>query len=263
MSPLPSFENPPVIEVACGVQFRPVEALRGMRRHALYDNWRQRFPQVSEQPPIPPLLEASSFGSPSVQMMLNPQDVRHWFLDDAGCNLVQLQQDRLIVNWREGDQAEPYPRFPAVRGNFAARLSELEDYVQNADGEKLEIISTEVSYINSISDPGEILGGLDGLVRDWPGFSWHHLGRPDATRAAFEFPATDMGSGVRLTVSFAPGVRITGEASLFMTLSVQGRPSGAGLESTLSFVDRAHEHIVKSFQEFTTPERHAQWGVLQ
>ena len=98
MTLLPDFERPPVIEVAYGVQFRAVEGLRGMGRYPLYEQWRHDLPQVTEQIALPPAVESGTAGGPPVQVFFGSSfsDTRHWFADDAGRNLVQLQQDRLI-----------------------------------------------------------------------------------------------------------------------------------------------------------------------
>lgn len=259
MTPLPDFESPPVIEVACGVQFRAVEGLRGMGRFRLYEQWRERLPEVVEQPALPPIVEASA-GAPPVQIFFNAQDVRHWFIGDSGRELVQLQHDRLIVNWREGNPPGKYPRFPAVRRNFVDRLTELNDYVQGSGLGKIEISHVEVSYINAIDPAGAGLGNLDSLVKGWPDFSWHHLGRPGTTRAVFDFPIPGLGLGSQLSAQFGPGLRTTGETALFMILSAQGRTEATTVEAAIGFADKAHEHIVQSFDEFTTPAMHAKWG---
>ncbi|MFB7982475.1 TIGR04255 family protein [Streptomyces vinaceus] len=261
MSTLPDFERPPVIEVACGVQFRAVPGLRGVALAPLFKQWRGEFPVYEEQPPLPPVVEASPAGGPAVQVFFgNTPDVRHWFIDSSGHDLVQLQQDRLIVNWREGEPRASYPRFASVRDNLAARLTDLSDFLASEGLGKLEITHAEVSYINAIEPKGGGLGGLDSIVKDWPLFPGHHLGRPMAARAAFEFPVPGLGPAGRLAVSLGPGGRSNGEVTLFMTMTAQGRTEGASSDAALSFVDMAHEHVVRSFGELTTDAQHAQWG---
>lgn len=261
MSELPDFESPPVIEVACGVQFRPIAGLRGMALAPLYNKWRERFPIVEEQPPLPPLVEASATGGPMVQVFLgNSPDVRRWFIDESGRDLVQLQQDRLIVNWREGEPRGAYPRFSTVRGNLTSRLSDLSDFLAEEELGKLEISHAEVSYINAVEPPGGVLGALDGIVKDWPTFDGHHLGRPAGARAALEFLIPEVGEGTRLAVTLGPGGRVGGEVALFMTMTVQGRTDGASPGAALAFIDAAHDHLVRSFAEITAESQHANWG---
>ncbi|MDX3114602.1 TIGR04255 family protein [Streptomyces scabiei] len=263
MSALPDFERPPVIEVACGVQFRAVQGLRGVTLAPLYNQWIQQFPTVEEHPPLPPVVEASPVGGPAVQLFFgNATDQRLWFIDATGSSLVQLQQDRLIVNWREGEPRAEYPRFASVRDNLSARLADLSDFLERESLGKLEITHAEVSYINAIDPQGRGFGALDNIIQDWPTFPNHHLGQPTAARAAFEFPIPELGAGGALAVSVGPGGRTNGDVALFMTMTAQGRTEGTSSDAALAFVDAAHEHVVRSFAELTTDAQHAEWGRL-
>lgn len=261
MSELPDFANPPVIEVACGVQFRPITGLRGMAIAPLYNRWRDRFPTVEEQPPLPPVLETSPAGGPSMQLFVgNNLDVRRWFIDDSGRELVQLQQDRLIVNWREGNTGGTYPRFGSVRANLVSRLSDLVEFLEEEELGKLEISHGEVSYINAIANSEGGMGGLDGALKGWPTFAGHHLGGPAVARLNLEFPVPEMGEKTSLTVNLGPGGRASGEVALFMTMTVQGRTDGGSPSAALAFIDAAHDHLVRSFAEITDESQQALWG---
>jgi uncharacterized protein (TIGR04255 family) len=261
VSELPDFERPPVIEVACGVQFRSIEGLRGPTLAPLYNQWRGQLPRVQEQPPLAPLVDASAVGAPSVQLYFaDSTNVRYWFSDAAGHDLVQFQQDRLIVNWRESEPPVGYPRFSSVRENLSSRLADLSDFLAREDLGGLEISHAEVSYINAIEVSDGDLGALGDTVRGWPGFPGHHLGKPAVARAVFEFPIPDVGQGARLVVTLGPGGRANGEIALFVTMTVQGRTDGASAGAALAFVDAAHGHLVRSFAEITTESQHTHWG---
>jgi len=43
---LPEFSNPPVVEVALGVQFRPVYGLRPIELAILREKWRSKYPVI-------------------------------------------------------------------------------------------------------------------------------------------------------------------------------------------------------------------------
>jgi len=260
VSELPDFANPPVIEVACGVQFRPIAGLRGMALAPLYNQWRERFPTVQEQPPLPPM-EASTVGGPGVQIFLgNSPDVRLWFIDESGREVIQIQQDRLIVNWREGEPRGRYPRYNSVRDNLESRLSDLSNFVTQENLGKLEISHGEVSYINAIDAPEEDFGALDKILVGWPKFADHHLGNPKAARVSLDFSVPDVGEMTSLRVSLGPGGRSSGEISMFMTMTVEGRTDGASSDAALAFIDAAHDHLVRSFAEITTAAQHESWG---
>src|SRR6266567_4174461 len=50
-----------------------------------------------------------------IQAMLTPPMSRHWFETEDGEHLVQLQQDRILHNWRQRSPEMKYPRYERVR----------------------------------------------------------------------------------------------------------------------------------------------------
>ena len=44
-TPLPDFENPPVIEVVCGVSFAPLTDLKAVHLGLLWERFRDRYPE--------------------------------------------------------------------------------------------------------------------------------------------------------------------------------------------------------------------------
>ena len=52
MHPLPSYENPPVVEVALSVQFEGPQTLRTPELGLFWQGLRDRFPKLEEHPPL-------------------------------------------------------------------------------------------------------------------------------------------------------------------------------------------------------------------
>lgn len=262
MVKLPEFAHPPLVEMALGVQFRPLFGLRGITLAPLRERWREAYSRVEEQPPLVPSLEtaAAAPGTVSLQLSLGPGPaVRYWFLNDDGSELVQLQQDRLIVNWRRvSDDSPAYPRFGAMRSLFETRFAELSEYVSSERLGTIDPTQAEVNYINAIRLPGV---RLHELLRSCSGFDAHHLGEPEQAQVRLTFPMPDVGrEPVRLYVAVDPVTRWDGVPLVLLNLTVRGGPVDATLEATLEFMDRAHEHVVRSFEELTVESLHSQWG---
>jgi len=256
---LPEFDAPPVVEVVLGVQFRPVFGLRPIEIGPLREQWRASHPLVQEQPPLPPAIEKAGGSPPTVQFVVGPAlQSRIWFLSDDQSSLIQLQYDRLTVNWRQ-IAASPYPRYPAVREAFAGRWEELSGFVAHHDLGKLNITQVEVTYINAIDSAPEQLGDLRRALRNWqsPDIA---LGVPEQSRCALVFDVPALGRPpVRLYVAVDPAQRPDGRTALFLTLTVRGAPRGPGLDDALRFMDQAHAHVVRSFAELTPDEMHTKW----
>ncbi|MCA1846221.1 MAG: TIGR04255 family protein [Actinobacteria bacterium] len=257
---LAEFAAPPVVEVALGAQFRPLFGLRPIELAGLRERWRDRYPLVQEQPPLPPAIESFSL-APEVQFVIGPAlQTRVWFLDQEQAELVQVQHDRLTVNWRQTSDGAPYPRYPHVRGLFEDRVAELRAHVEEAGVGSLDITQAEITYINSIEPDDGRQGRLDQVLRYWQRPVQHHLGEPEQARAALVFPVAGIGTPpVRMYVAADPAQRQDGRRILIFTLTVRGAPVDEGVDATLRFMDQAHDHVVRSFAELTPEAMHERW----
>ncbi len=265
MTAVPNFTEPPVVEMALGAQFRPLFTLRGITLGPLRERWRDAYPHVEEQPPLPPAIEGGLVPGIGLQVGFGPMpNMRHWFLNEAGTELVQLQHDRLIVNWRQADTSSAYPRYDRMRTIFEQRLADLAGFVEQQGLGSIEIVQAEANYINAVGVQPEGRGHLGGVLRGWVGTPDHHLGEPEEARVALAFAVPDLGRPpVRMYVNVDPAQRGDGSPVLFMTLTVRGAPAGAGIADTLEFVDGAHEHLVQSFMELTAEPMHSAWGLRE
>lgn len=261
----PDFATPPVVEVALGVQFQPLFGLRGINLGPLRDRWRAAYPRIEEQPPLPPAVESGPTSS-GLTFQLNLGSgpaARYWFLSEAGTELVQLQQDRLIVNWREGSPpTEPYPRYWALRQTFEERVGDLQEFLANEGLGVLDVTQAEVSYINAVPVGEQGHGNLGTLLRHWGDLSTNHLGQPEQSSARLAFKVPDVGRGpVRMHVAVDPAQRPTdGAPVLFFTLMVRGAPLTGTTDAALQFMDGAHSHLLRSFGELTSDAAKEQWG---
>jgi uncharacterized protein (TIGR04255 family) len=260
MSELPEFEAPPVVEVALGVQFRILPALRGLALAPLRDRWRSRYPALEEQPPLPSTIEGSVPGGPVVQLNVGFPSMRYWFLTEDGSELVQVQQDRLSVNWRDIGSGSSYPRYPAMRQTFVDRFDDLSAFLSQEALGTIRPTQVELNYVNAVSLEASEGGKLERVLSTWHAAPNHHLGGPEQTRLEMSFQLKELGLGPsRLWVQIGPGQREPATPAILFTLTVRGTPTGEGLSEVLSFLDDAHGHLVRSFAELTTPEMHAIW----
>ena len=108
---LPEFESPPIVEVVFSVQFEPLGSLRTAQIGLLWERFRKDFPKVDEKPPLEPVLER--FDRPqSVKVGLRfealdvPPLARVLFLNEPESQLIQVQPDRFIHNWRKNADTE-------------------------------------------------------------------------------------------------------------------------------------------------------------
>jgi len=53
MAFVPEYAKPPVVEVACAVQFDPITDRHAGRLGTLWGEFRDRYPRVEQHPPLP------------------------------------------------------------------------------------------------------------------------------------------------------------------------------------------------------------------
>lgn len=264
MTELPDFGNPPVVEMAIGVQFRPLDRLRGLALAPLRETWLPDYPFTEEQPALAPSIEGEQqLAQQRLQLglaVLPP--VRQWFLSQTKDEVIQVQQDRLFVNWRAGDELPTaYPRYPYMRRFFERRFTDLTTFALNTDIGKPEITQAELSYINVIETGPDQVGRIDLFLKGWPGTPGHHLGQPEQSRLTLSFPVPGIGQGpVRLYIEVNPARKLNGDPVLFLTLTARGHPGGRSLGESLKFLDEAHDHLIRSFDELTNDVMHEAWG---
>src|SRR6266566_1973662 len=134
---LPEYESPPVIEVVLSVQFESMDDMHAPQLGLLWSQFRKDFPRVEQHPPIPSVVE--TFGQtlsarPGFQIEMSelpfPFLPRLWFLNESGTELVQVQQDRFIHNWRKTDSGQQYPRYEYIRGRFNSELQLFSSFLE-------------------------------------------------------------------------------------------------------------------------------------
>lgn len=266
VSRLPEFDQPPIVEMAIGVQFQPITGLRAFMLGGLRAKWRRDLPIVEEQPPLAPSIEHDVGQPPTLQIGFGAEGVphRHWFVSEDRTELVQVQSDRLIVNWRQADSQTPYPRYAHMRELLKRRF---DDFVHFCDQEALERVSitqAELNYINAVDTGNERSLGVAGLVRGWTGTPGHHLGDPQQTRIGLAFDVAGVGRPpVRLYVEANPALGPDGRPLTFLTFTGRGAPADDTLGAAKTFLDEMHEHIVRSFAEITAEDVQERWGRRQ
>jgi len=266
---LPAFDNPPVVEVASSIQFGAVQGLDGTRLGLLWSSYRKDYPRTELYPSLPH--EVENFGPPSmVGMPFNVTSMiapRYWFLNEKGTRLVQVQQDRFVLNWRKLDRAdEKYLHYSeSLRPLLVEEYGRFERFL-NQEGLPVPIPDqAELTYVNHIParSANDARETAARFTRLWSGeprdtllgaaeelhFGARYVMRNDASEPVG-----------RLYISLQSHYRVSDGSPLYVfQLVARGAPEGKGLNGALAFLDRAHAWIVQTFADITTPEMHQVW----
>ena len=186
---------------------------------------------------------------------------RFWLLDASGNNLVQVQNDRFLRNWRLRNGTEPYPRHDTLAPVFWQEWEGFKAFLKDEKIHEPKIDQCELTYVNFI-DLDEI-GGLPGTRKAFSVFNQDQeagfLPTPEILKweATFALPE---GKG-RLHVSAAPSFRQRDfKLVINFSLSARGKPLQPNDQDQLtSWFAISHEWIVRAFDELTTPKMHKIW----
>ena len=117
------YKNPPIDEIVCSVLFDSIEGLRAGHLGFLWQKFRNEFPVIDDQNLIGPVSEEdlNNRGTPPLP--------RVWFVHEYENELIQVQFNRFIHNWRKRRPNDEYPGYKTVIGNFERYLSCFQDFL--------------------------------------------------------------------------------------------------------------------------------------
>jgi uncharacterized protein (TIGR04255 family) len=264
LQPLPEFDAPPVEEVALGVEFPQIDGWRIPHFGLFWQQIRADYPAFDVQPPVPSQIESPTIlpREPGhLRLSFDPNNVRCWFLDETKNNLLQVQPDRFLRNWRQVTGDEAYPRYAVLRPAFERDWHRFLTFLSDNQLPAPSVAQCEVTYINNI-ERGAGWDSFDDLSRVTPlwagrvtdGFLQH----PESTTVALSYGIENQRGRLRIMMNHALRLR-DGKEILQLQLVARGKPASEAPTDVLSWLDLGREWIVRAFADTTTPAMHTIW----
>lgn len=247
---LPSYKNPPVNEVVCGMQFQTPDNLRIPHVGLLWDKFRQEYPIIQHAPPI-----AGAKGEILIDSATGIPMERVWFINRADDQLIQFQFDRFYFNWRR--KKNNYPRYSYVIKNFRNVHETIENFFKEFDLGELRPTGYELSYINHIPK-GQGWNTIADLSRVFRDFVWKDTTRrflPNPVNIAWQttFPLPEAKG--HLIVSLKQATLVDEKIPLLLLeLKARGMSESKNKEALCEWFDLAREWIVRGFADLTSSE---------
>jgi uncharacterized protein (TIGR04255 family) len=257
---LPDFDNPPAVETALGVRFATLPKWNAFHYGLLLQEYRQDYPRQELRPPLGnvtiqiPRPDSSDFaGVP----------VRCWFINEQGTELVQVQSDSFVRNWRKTEDSQEYLHYDFTRPRFHRDWLR---FVKFLGGQQLpapEVWQCEVTYINQFvrGREWEDFNDLDVLYPIWRKLPERGLlsqSQMVSFVTAYQLP-NEQGS---LQFVSQPGIRrIDGTEIIQLTVTAMGKPESSDTDSILQWLDIGHAAVVEGFKQFTSERAHAIWRI--
>ncbi|HEY9785705.1 MAG TPA: TIGR04255 family protein [Candidatus Obscuribacterales bacterium] len=258
-APLPDYERPPVIEVVCGITFKPLDRFLAPHLGLYWEKIRERYSACAEKNPLAPAIEGPLGRKPlELEFVDVPPIPRIWFVNQESNELIQVQRDRFLHNWRKKDEDARYPKYTSVMAEFQGQAETFRAFIAEKELGSIEPLQYELTYVNHIPQGdcwesatdlshllvafnnrvcnGQFLPAVEGL--DWT--------------TTFSLP-NDNG---RLYVQLRTAVKADEPEKKLLQLNITAR--GIGQFQKLSdmrlWFDIAHEWIVRGFADLTTDE---------
>ena len=266
---LPDFRHPPLVETVLSLQFQPLQEFSLVHVGLLWHKFRHIFPLIEERTPLDAVRETFEGQSPRPEEVAvdgKPPLPRVCFLNESKTELIQIQSDRFIHNWRKaGKVSTPYPRYERIRTNFRHEAWEFQEFLTDEKLGKVAIDQCEITYVNHI-EPSEAWhshGQIEGVLRTWAAQQRSFLPESEDGSIQQRFVIRNDSSRPlgRLHVSLTPAWKEEDQSPIFvLTLTARGSPLDKGINGAFDFFDLGREWIVKGFLDLTTTDMHRAWG---
>lgn len=264
MADMPNYGKPPLIEVAVGVQFPRMQELCAAHIGAYWATINEHFSKVQDQSPIRYMVEsfATKPRPPQFYMSDKPEIPRTWFIDKSETQLIQLQRDHFIFNWRKAKENDKYPRFPNVTKRFFQYWQGFCEFLAEHDLPAPQVDQCELTYVNHIRQ-GEGWNDLTDLNRLFTVFNWQtrtdFLPLPEGFKWSLRFLLPEKKG--RLHVDALPVLLPSGNVpAIRFSLTARGIPGNeVNLETIDGWFTMAREWIVKGFADLVSEETDVRW----
>ncbi len=262
---LPDYANPPIDEVAIGIQFPAIDGFTEPYFGLFWSEVRSDYPRAETrhrmEGPIENLTE-SPMAIP--QFQLGPPSGRNWFISSDEESLIQIQDTRLIQNWRR--RTSEYPHFDEVAVKFWDSYGKLRDLMTGEGKSPPLVQQVELTYINWIQDlrVDQFLNVAESSSIDIYGVKQMPEAQDWMARYLIQF---ENGPVARLYVQCTQAIRTSPPSAghgVQMSL-IYKAPMADGMDDQdlQDNLDRGRETIVRAFTDLTTPQAHTHWGRIQ
>jgi uncharacterized protein (TIGR04255 family) len=258
-----NFRKPPVVEVVCGVLFDVPQPLRAAHVGLFWSTVRDQFPATEDASVVLPMTERDA--GPQIGDIPTAGDLqplrRSWLVSADGRNLIQLQADRFLFNWKRASDEDNYPSYESVIAGFDRHLPAFRQFLIDQQIGEMTITQCELTYVNHIGDAN----GLKVLERQEL-FPDHRaeprkdrfLPPPDAFNwlSSYRLPNERGRLHVRAQVARKTA---TLERIVQLDITARGAPTNSSPNALREWFDLGHEWITHGFADFTDSKLHQIW----
>jgi uncharacterized protein (TIGR04255 family) len=256
------FDKPPVVETSLGFIFTKVPGWSVLHFGALWEHFRSKYPLTEFPPPILPTIVG-----PPITLEWSPSEsmipLRALFTDASRTQLVQVQNDFFLHNWRKTDKTPDYEHYDQMLPLFKQDWTTYLEFLTSHGLTRPVVSRCEMSYFNHIvrGQDWQNFEDLPKLFRAWRGFEKSEV-FTNIEVAAFTI-VQSVGRG-KVQIAVSPGVRtVDGKEILQMNVTASATPTRSEDKELFEALGECHRIALKSFDSFVTDEALNKWGMKQ
>lgn len=240
---------PPVNEVVVGVRFDPIASLAIPHFGLFWDEVRSAFPRTEHAAPL-----ATEAGFVPLDASTGAPMPRVWFVSGSGNEVIQLQTNMFVYNWRQADDGGEYPRFVYILAQFRRLYDQWKAFVRRELDVDVHVTTAELGYINAIPI-GQGWKSWGELGELFPDFRWGKQPRylPSPSQSVFQLVFPMPATGDRLIVRMNPA-KFKKDNTEIVRLELTARHDFDGEDDLLveDWLRMAREWIVRGFADVTS-----------
>jgi uncharacterized protein (TIGR04255 family) len=254
---LPDYSNPPAVETVLGVRFSPIEGWNLLHYGLLLPKFKDIYPRTELRTPIG---EVTVQFSPESNFANLP--VRCWFINPDDTQLIQVQGNCFIRNWRKTEHTPDYFHYDLIRPLFERDWSTFLQFLSEQGLSAPAVWQCEVTYINHFvrGKDWQDFNDLSYLYPAWKGMEPKGLfSRAEVVSFALSYSLPD-GQG-SLQLSSQPGIRKSdGKEIIQLSVTALGKPKSSQKADVMEWLDVGRSAVVLGFAGFTGENAQKAWG---
>ena len=243
------FQNPPINELIIATYFEPLIAeLRSEHIGLFWARIRNDFPKVEQQGPVGSIEAFQVTGNEFVPIP------RYWFISEDEVNLIQVQRNAFMLNWRRRN--EEYPHFADhLKPTFDKYFQVFEDFLREDVGVGDPGIDLcELTYVNTI-ESCQYWQGPQDTANVIPSFAFLKTGMDPASALNCAYTYTpDSNLTVRVGIRNGQSTRKPDTPVLVFEIRATARLGKVGKSVADSWYERAHRAIIACFLQMTSKD---------
>lgn len=267
---LPSFQSPPLREMVLSTQFDPIDGFSSGHQGLFWAQIQADYPNAQDAALIDPVPERFTAGIEKrphrgIQIRPAPTGTRLQLIDSSQSRMIQIQDNRLVFNWRKIGNAE-YPRWAVILDEYTRIFKEFEKFLSRHGFTELRVNQWEVTYLNHLikgaewnspNDWNEIVPGLVGNT----GVSGD-LMQTESLAHRYKFLSTKAQARlhVELVHGFVQDDAENDNEALILKFVARGPAEPSVTPSLADGFNHGHEMIVTAFDALTSAKAHKFWG---